>query len=69
MAIDVDSGVLWLGSGRGVRVLGSGHFGHFWRRRADPDLGLAPAYELTHRATHSRSNASGASTERNYYNR
>ena len=55
MAIDVDSGVLWLGSGRGVRVLGSGHFGHFWRRCADPDLGLAPAYELTHRAVSNQS--------------
>ena len=29
MAIDVDSGVLWLGFGRGVRVVGSGHFGRF----------------------------------------
>ena len=29
MAIDVDSGVLWLGFGRGVRVLGSGDFGRF----------------------------------------
>ena len=27
MAIDVDSGVLWLGSSRGVRVVGSGDFG------------------------------------------
>ena len=29
MAIDVDSGVLWLGFGRGVRVVGSGDFGRF----------------------------------------
>ena len=29
MAIDVDGGVLWLGSGRGVRVVGSGNFGRF----------------------------------------
>ena len=29
MAIDVDSGVLWLGLGRGVRVVGSGDFGRF----------------------------------------
>ena len=29
MAIDVDGGVLWLGCGRGVRVVGSGHFGRF----------------------------------------
>ena len=27
MAIDVDSSVLWLGGGRGVRVVGSGDFG------------------------------------------
>ena len=27
MAIDVDSSALWLGVGRGVRVLGSGDFG------------------------------------------
>ena len=27
MAIDVDSSVLWLGVGRGVRVVGSGDFG------------------------------------------
>ena len=29
MAIDIDSGVLWLGSSRGVRVVGSGDFGRF----------------------------------------
>ena len=29
MAIDVDSGVLCLGFGRGVRVVGSGDFGRF----------------------------------------
>ena len=29
MAIDVDGGVLWLGFGRGVRVVGSGDFGRF----------------------------------------
>ena len=29
MAIDVDSGLLWLGVGRGVRVVGSGDFGRF----------------------------------------
>ena len=29
MAIDVDDGVLWLGPGRGVRVVGSGDFGRF----------------------------------------
>ena len=29
MAIDVDGGVLWLGCGRGVRVVGSGNFGRF----------------------------------------
>ena len=29
MAIDVDGGLLWLGSGRGVRVVGSGDFGRF----------------------------------------
>ena len=29
MAIDVDDGVLWLGFGRGVRVVGSGDFGRF----------------------------------------
>ena len=29
MAIDVDSGVLCLGFGRGVRVIGSGDFGRF----------------------------------------
>ena len=30
MAIDVDnSGLLWLGFGRGVRVVGSGNFGRF----------------------------------------
>ena len=29
MAIDVDSSVLWLGVGRGVRVVGSGNFGRF----------------------------------------
>ena len=29
MAIDVDSGLLWLGVGRGVRVLGSGDIGRF----------------------------------------
>ena len=29
MAIDVDSGVLCLGFGRGVRVIGSGHYGRF----------------------------------------
>ena len=29
MAIDVDSGLLWLGFGRGVRVVGSGYFGRF----------------------------------------
>ena len=27
MAIDVDSGLLWLGFGRGVRVVGSGDIG------------------------------------------
>ena len=41
MAIcDVDSGVLWLGLGRGVRVVGGGDFGRFlafpalWRASA-----------------------------------
>ena len=29
MAIDVDSGLLWLGFGRGVRVVGSCDFGRF----------------------------------------
>ena len=29
MAIDVDGGVLWLGFGRGVRVVGSGNFARF----------------------------------------
>ena len=29
MAIDVDSGLLWLGFFRGVRVVGSGDFGRF----------------------------------------
>ena len=29
MAIDVDDGVLWLGFGRGVRVVGSGDFVRF----------------------------------------
>ncbi len=29
MAIDVDSSVLWLGCGRGVRVVGGGDFGRF----------------------------------------
>ena len=29
MAIDVDSGMLWLGSSRGVRVVGSGDIGRF----------------------------------------
>ena len=29
MAIDVDSGMLWLGFGRGVPVIGSGDFGRF----------------------------------------
>ena len=29
MAIDVDGGVLWLGCGRGVRVVGGGDFGRF----------------------------------------
>ena len=29
MAIDVGSGLLWLGFGRGVRVVGSGDFGRF----------------------------------------
>ena len=29
MAIGVDSGLLWLGFGRGVRVVGSGNFGRF----------------------------------------
>ena len=29
MAIDVDSGLLWLGFGRGVRVVGSGDFVRF----------------------------------------
>ena len=29
MAIDVDSGLLWLGFFRGVRVVGSGGFGRF----------------------------------------
>ena len=29
MAIDVDGGVLWLGSFRGVRVVGGGGFGRF----------------------------------------
>ena len=29
MAIDVDSGLLWLGFGRGVRVVGSGDIGRF----------------------------------------
>ena len=40
MAIDVDGGVLWLGCGRGVRVVGGGDFGRFlaflalWRASA-----------------------------------
>ena len=29
MAIDVDSGVLWLGPGRGVRFVGNGDIGSF----------------------------------------
>ena len=29
MAIDVDSGLLWLGFGRGVRVVAGGDFGRF----------------------------------------
>ena len=29
MAIVVDGGVLWLGCGRGVRVVASGNFGRF----------------------------------------
>ena len=29
MAIDVDGGLLWLGFGRGVRVVAGGDFGHF----------------------------------------
>ena len=29
MAIDVDGGLLWLGFGRGVRVVGSGDIGRF----------------------------------------
>ena len=29
MAIDVGSGLLWLGFGRGVRVVGSGDFARF----------------------------------------
>ena len=29
MAIDVDKSLLWLGFGRGVRVVGSGDFGRF----------------------------------------
>ena len=29
MAIDVDSGLLWRGFGRGVRVVGSGDIGRF----------------------------------------
>ena len=29
MAIDVECGVLWLGCGRGVRVVGGGDFGRF----------------------------------------
>ena len=29
MAIDVDGGLLWLGFGRGVRVVGGGDFGRF----------------------------------------
>ena len=29
MAIDVDGGVLWLGFGRGVRVVGGGDLGRF----------------------------------------
>ena len=29
MAIDVDSGLLWLGYGRGVRDVGSGDFARF----------------------------------------
>ena len=29
MAIDVGGGVLWLGCGRGVRVVGGGDFGRF----------------------------------------
>jgi len=29
VAIDVDGGVLWLGCGRGVRVVGGGDFGRF----------------------------------------
>ena len=40
MAIDVDTGVLWLGLGRNVLVLGGGDFGRFlaflalWRASA-----------------------------------
>ena len=30
MAIDVDSGLLWLGFFRGVRLVGSGDFGRFF---------------------------------------
>jgi hypothetical protein len=29
VAIDVDSGLLWLGFGRGVRVVAGGDFGRF----------------------------------------
>ena len=29
MAMDVGGGMLWLGPGRGVRVVGSGGFGRF----------------------------------------
>ena len=30
MAIDVDSGLLWLGFGRGVCVVAGGDFGRSW---------------------------------------
>ena len=58
MAIDVDSGVLCPGFGRGVRVVGSGNFGRFsaflalWRAstvcrlaiKVTVSLGIAPEW-------------------------
>ena len=49
MAIDVDSGLLWLGFGRGVRVVGSGDIGRFvvflalWRALAACRLAMKVA--------------------------
>ena len=53
MAIDVDSGVLWLGFGRGVPVVGSGDFGRFlaflalWRAFAVCRLAIKVAVSLS----------------------